>query len=101
MFEKIYKVAGIEGHRQRVAFQPTCHYDFTATRGYPCKVDLFTADTTGAYDYVLVRIACDTEPHCDDEFSGQLSDGIFENSRIGKISAQRGEIFEPWIPEEK
>lgn len=33
--------------------------------------------------YSIIRITRDTAEECEEEFDGQLSDGIFENSRVG------------------
>ena len=56
---KTWKVYGVDGHRQRESFNKSRKYDFSVT--------------------------CDTEEECIAELEGQLSDGIFENSRVGKV----------------
>ena len=43
------------------------------------------SDITGTNDYSLVKITRNTEEECELEIIGQVSDGIFENSRIGKV----------------
>lgn len=46
---------------------------------------VLNADATGTNDYSLVIITRGTAEECDKEFFGQLSDGVFENSRTGRI----------------
>lgn len=79
-----WKVFGAEGHRQRVSFQPSVRYDFS--RGEATRIiELECSDKTGTNDYVIVRITRNSADECVDEFNGQLSDGIFENARVGNI----------------
>lgn len=82
MMTKSWKVYGIDGHRQRVSFEPSTRYDFSRD-GYTRIVEIECADKTGTNDYVRVIITRDSEAECNAEFAGQLSDGIFENSRVG------------------
>ena len=42
-------------------------------------------DKTGTHEYSIIRITRNTEEECESDFWGQLSDGVFENSRVGKI----------------
>lgn len=82
---KTWKVYGMDGHRQRESFGPSVVWDWS------CKADgvrIFEADNfdkTGTHDYTIVRITRNTADECDDEMEGQISDGYFENSRVGKI----------------
>ena len=70
MVTRTWKVYGTEGHRQRESFFPSYQYDFSKT---------------GTHDYSIVRITRDTAKLCAAELNGQISDGIFENSRVGQI----------------
>lgn len=47
------------------------------------EVDCY--DKTGTHEYVIVRITRNTARECEEELEGQLSDGLFENSRTGMI----------------
>lgn len=85
MTTKKWKVYGAEGHRQRESFHPSVRYDWSNSENGTRIVELQNADTTGTNDYSVVIITRDTEELCDLELEGQLSDGIFENSRFGKI----------------
>jgi len=81
---KAWKVYGAEGHRQRESFHKSVRYDWTEGENVRI-VEVQNADKTGTNDYSVVIITRNTEKECLDELSGQLSDGIFENSRSGKI----------------
>lgn len=79
-----WKVYGIEGHRQRESFNDS--YNFTVERnGSRLIVDVWNSDMTGTNEYTLIRITGPSSQACLDELNGQLSDGIFENSRVGKV----------------
>ena len=82
---KAWKVYGAEGHRQRESFGESVHYDFSDAEHGTRIIDIDREDVTGTNDYVIVRITRDTEEECRDEFWGQVSDGIFENSKVGLI----------------
>lgn len=43
------------------------------------------SDKTGTNEYSIIRITRNTPEECEKELEGQLSDGVFETSRIGKI----------------
>ena len=85
MITKAYKVYGIPGHRQRVSFEPSAVYNCWTNSEIGTRiVELECSDKTGTNDYVIVRITSDSADECDREFYAQLSDGIFENSRVGE-----------------
>lgn len=84
MFTKTWKVYGADGHRQRESFRNSYKYDFSES-GKTRIIEVLNSDKTGTNDYSIVRITRDTEQECDLEFDGQLTDGIFENSRTGRI----------------
>lgn len=82
MVTRAWKVYGIEGHRQRESFFESYKYDFS--EGSKTRIiEVKNADITGTNEYSIVRITRNTSEECYDEFLGQLSDGIFENSRVG------------------
>lgn len=81
---RTWKVYGQSGHRQRISFQPSFRWDFSKSNDVRI-IDVDCFDITGTNDYVIVRITRNSREECEREFFGQLSDGIFENSRIGKI----------------
>ena len=90
---KTYRVYGAEGHRQRVSFMESdC---FRTWRG--SIVDMRNAGKTGTNEYTELQITADCEEDCLDTLRGQVSDGIFENSRTGKIlDAETGEELQLW-----
>ena len=81
---KIWKVYGLEGHRQRQTFSKSMLFDSTR-KGLARRMAVWNFDVTGTHDYSVVEITRNTIEECDDEFQGQLSDGFFENCRVGKI----------------
>ena len=78
---KEWKVYGVNGHRQRESFSNS--YSFKTLDG--AFIEVRNADMTGTHDYSLVIISAENEKICDEVFEAQLTDGIFENSRTGKI----------------
>lgn len=85
MVTKAWKVYGLEGHRQRESFCDSYVHDFSNEKDGTRIIAVHNSDKTGTNEYSIIIITRDTEEHCEKEFSGQLSDGIFENSRTGKI----------------
>lgn len=81
---KGFKVYGRDGHRQRESFSPSCKYDWSDGDDIRI-VELINSDKTGTNDYSIIRITRNTEQEVMDELEGQLYDGIFENSRYGKV----------------
>lgn len=82
---RAWKVYGMEGHRQRESFSPSRKCDWSNKEDGVRIVEVENADKTGTNEYSIVRITRDTSELCEKEFDGQLSDGIFENSRYGCI----------------
>lgn len=82
---RTWKVYGYDGHRQRESFSPSYSIDCTKYRKGLRRITVMNADMTGTHDYSLVRIEADTREACAKELDGQISDGIFENSRIGTV----------------
>lgn len=79
---RTWKVYGAEGHRQRESFNKSTKYDFSEN-GETRIVEVINSDQTGTNEYSIIRITRDTAEECEEEFDGQLSDGVFENSRTG------------------
>lgn len=48
-----------------------------------CIIEVENADKTGTNDYSIIRVTADTAEDCQKELDAQISDGIFENSRVG------------------
>ena len=77
---RIYRVYGSCGHRNRVSFFES-HYGVS----YGTAFAVHCSDITGTNEYVEVQMYGSNEYQCDKCILGQDSDGIFENSRTGKI----------------
>ena len=84
MVKRSWKVYGMEGHRQRESFSPSYKYDFSEN-GITRIIEVENSDRTGTNDFSIVHITRDTDDECIRELEGQLSDGIFENSRTGAV----------------
>lgn len=76
----LFVVFGTDGHRQRESFNKS--WSFETERAV---VEVFNRDRTGSNLYTLMQITAETFEDCREEFNGQLSDGVFENSRTGDI----------------
>lgn len=81
MVSRAWKVYGADGHRQRESFGES--FAFKTVNG--CSVLICCEDITETNDYVIMKITAPTERELEEEFKGQLSDGVFENSKVGKI----------------
>lgn len=79
-----WKVYGFGGHRQRQSFFPSFVWDFSKN-GNIRFIAVECSDKTGTNEYVIVRITRNTAEECEKELWGQITDGIFENSRVGKV----------------
>lgn len=83
MVTRAWKVYGGIGHRQKESFNPSYVYDFS--RGDKTRIiAVHNSDKTGTNEYSVVIITRDTAEECERELKGQISDGIFENSRVSK-----------------
>lgn len=80
MESMIFVVFGADGHRQRESFNNS--RKFNTERA---TVEVFNSDRTGSNLYTLIQITAEDFEACREEFNGQLSDGVFENSRTGEI----------------
>ena len=90
MITRAWKIYGAEGHRQRESFCESYKYDWSDGENIRI-VEVENSDKTGTNDYSVIRITRNTSEECQKELEGQLSDGIFENSRVGVIEELKGE----------
>ena len=87
MVTKSFRVYGVNGHRQKISFNPSAVYDWSKD-GKARIVELQNADKTGTNEYTRIIITRDTEAEVESELTGQISDGLFENVRVGKITQE-------------
>ena len=80
-FRKEWNVYGVDGHRQRESFADS--FSFNTINGACIMVRNY--DMTGTHEYTKVIVLAKNEKLCDEDFEAQLTDGIFENSKTGKI----------------
>ena len=81
---KAWKIYGISGHRQRESFAPSVFYNWSDIDNVRI-LEIFNSDKTGTNEFTVLRITRNTAKECNSECFGQLSDGIFENCRIGRV----------------
>ena len=79
---KEYRIYGILGHRQRESFNKSYTWDFSEGNNKRI-IEVLNSDKTGTNEYTILRITRNTEEECYAELEAQISDGIFENSRVG------------------
>ena len=84
--QRIFHVYGREGHRIKESFNSSSMNNWTERDGELRIVNIFNADMTGRHDYCVVSIVRETAEKCLDELRGQLSDGIFESCRVGRVT---------------
>lgn len=77
-----FKVYGLPNHRQRESFYPSERQDLS-TEDNVRILETFNSDRTGTNEYNILRITRETREECFEEFEGQLSDGLYENSNWG------------------
>lgn len=85
MVTRVWKVYGANGHRQSESFNKSYTYNFTDEYDGTRIIEVQNSDITGTNEYSIVKITRDTAKLCDEEMEGQITDGIFENCRVGKI----------------
>lgn len=78
---KAWKVYGAEGHRQRESFCDS--REFTTWNGN--TVQVMNADKTGTNEYSVFRVTAETADECERCLWAQISDGVFENCRVGCV----------------
>ena len=82
---KTYRIYGADGHRQKESFDSS--YTLDCTVGEKVRVlDVRNSDKTGTNAYTEIAVTRGTEEECDAEIRGQITDGIFENYRTGKVT---------------
>ena len=82
---RTWKVYGADGHRQRESFGSSVKWDWSNKADGTRIFEADNFDKTGTHDYSLIRITRNTWEECDEEMEGQISDGYFENARVGKV----------------
>lgn len=82
MITKTFRIYGVDGHRQKESFNDSRTYDFSKD-GITRIIEIRNANVTGTNEYTEVAITRDSAQECYDELNGQLTDGIFENVRVG------------------
>lgn len=82
---RAWRVYGREGHRQRESFSESYTYNFSDEHNGTRIISVLNADKTGTNEYTVIKITRNTRGECASELDGQLSDGIFENSNVGKV----------------
>lgn len=84
MVTRSWKVYGLDGHKQRHSFFESYKWDFSEDNDVRI-IEVLNSDKTGTNDYSLVKITRNTAEECEKELNGQISDGIFENNRVGAV----------------
>lgn len=82
-----WKVYGVDG-RQKETLRPSSYDNMdTEDNPYrrPVQLEILNADKTGTSEYAVVKVTAPTEKECIEEMQGQLSDGAFENYKVGRI----------------
>ena len=82
---KTWKVCGENGQQQQESFNKSYIRDFSDNYLGTRIIEVFNSDLTGTNEFSVVRITRNTYKECDDELSGQVTDGIFENYEVGDI----------------
>lgn len=82
MIRVTFRVCGTEGHRQRASFGKS--FEFSTFDG-SAHIECVCEDRTFTNRYVDVIITSDSFRSCAIELNAQLSDGIFESCKVGKI----------------
>ena len=83
---KVYHVYGEYGHRQRESFGESYELLHDESKTMIC---VRNSDITGTNDYTEIEIIAKNEKECDEILDAQLTDGIFEDCRTGKVVAIR------------
>ena len=80
---KTFRVYGQDGRRQRLSFAPSVRFDWSED-GAVRILDVRNSDKTGTNDYTEIEITTDRRSP-ESELMAQIEDGIFEDSKTGKI----------------
>lgn len=82
---KVYGIYdGVITHRQKISFFPSFRDDFSTADDVRI-LECDCSDKTGTNDFVVLHITRNTAEDCIAELNGQITDGIFENCRVGKV----------------
>lgn len=82
---KSWKVYGRDGHRQKMAFGESVYWDWSNENNGTRIFEADNYDKTGTHEYTVVRITRNTAKECSEELKGQITDGYFENCRVGNV----------------
>lgn len=82
MIRVTFRVFGKEGHRQRASFGKS--FEFNTSDG-SVHIECLCEDRTFTNRFAEVIITADSFRRCAIELNAQLSDGIFESCKVGKI----------------
>ena len=80
-----WKIYGAEGHHQRESFLPSYEYDSSYDGDGVRIIEVENSDKTGTNEYAIIRITRNNAQECEAELYGQISDGIFGSSVVGKV----------------
>lgn len=83
--KRSWKVYGKDGCKQRESYNASCRFDFSDEQDGTRIIEIQNSDKTGTNDYSIITITRNTYQECETELAGQLTDGCFENSKVGKI----------------
>lgn len=84
-YTRAWKVYGREGQQQRESFRESHTYNFSNKYDGTRVITVLNSDKTGTNEYTVIKITRNTRGECASELDGQLTDGIFENSDVGKV----------------
>ena len=86
-----FKIFGADNHRQRESFHASHYSDFSKSSSWtrPVKIWVLNSDKTGTNEYSIVSILAANKDMILKELDGQITDGIFENSVVGKIEEMK------------
>lgn len=79
-----WKVYGSDGHRQRESFSKSYKWDFSSENNVRI-IEVENSDKTGTNEYSIIRITRNSAEECEAELWGQVTDGVFENSKVGDV----------------
>lgn len=82
---RTWKVYGWNGHRQSESFGKSYRWDFSNAVDGTRIIEVDREDKTKTNDYVIVRITRNDFGECKRELYGQITDGIFENHKVGRV----------------
>lgn len=100
MIKLTAKVYGAEDHRQRTSFAPSSEIrwrEITKPEAWDGVIitRIKNSDQTGTNEYSIVEVIAETEQDALKELLGQISDGAFENCRVGYVEIHTEEMKEP------